>query len=195
LRQQPELLARLEAFDRESETMLRSTAASLDGLAAINSGAGSGDSPAVPNDRVRAALYAVFAVIFDVQRTRGKLAEWFSMVDDADAVRAAQILGSVSRKIEFLTSGTVPAGPLPVDAQVVADMRGQLAQIPGMPPAHAVPTGVRNGARRLLGSPALVTRLIRADRFLEARVAAAMGTAWADRYRAARRRLRSFLLG
>jgi GT2 family glycosyltransferase len=193
---QPELLSRLEAFDRETDTLLRSLATSLEGLMAIGRPRDAAPASSVPIDKVRAALHQVFTVIFDVQRTRGKLTEWFSNVDDPDAARPARILGSVLIKVEFLTNSpeSLPLAS-PLDVQAVADLRSRLAQIPGMlPPAEAAPaSAIRAGARRLLANPALLTRLVRVDRFLESRVAAAMGADWADRYRAVRRRLRALL--
>ena len=71
-------------------------------------------------DRVRAGLHNVLRTIFDVQRTRGKVREWYASVDDPMKVDAAQALGCVLRKIDFFqaTSGslaTLPqsAGPAP----------------------------------------------------------------------------------
>jgi GT2 family glycosyltransferase/glycosyltransferase involved in cell wall biosynthesis len=193
LTRQPDLLARLESFDRETDTLLGSFAASLDGLMAIRRGTDVDARPAVPAENVRAALHSIFAVIFDVERARGKLTEWFAAADDQDAARAGRILASVVRKIEFLTSG---AGQVDrrlaatLDPGSLAELRGRLAQIPGMPTGAA-----RGSARRLLGSPALAARLVAIDRFLEARLAAAMGPAWGNRYRNIRLRLRRFLLG
>jgi glycosyltransferase involved in cell wall biosynthesis len=200
LRSQPELLARIEAFDCETDRLLCAFAASLDGLIAISRQT-EGDRATLPNATTLAALHSIYAVIFDVQRTRGKVTEWFSNVADPDPGRAARILGSAMRKIEFLTSRAAQAGPLqldaPFDAEGLSALRGSLAQIPGMPPRLAPESAIapRSGARRLLTDPAVVTRLVRVDRFLEGRVAAALGPAWADRYRATRRRLRTFLLG
>jgi hypothetical protein len=197
---QPGLLGRLEAFDRETDTLLRSFAASLDGLTAIGRQPDVANAATVPNERVRTALHAIFAVVFDVQRTRGKVTEWFSNVDHPDAARAARILGSVMRTIEFLTSGAAHMDPLrlaaPFDAQALGDLRGRLAEIPGVPwsPASALPGSPREYARRFLLTPTVLSRLIRLDRFLEAHVASALGGARVARYRRARRRVKTFFL-
>ena len=92
---QPDLLLHLEAFDRQSDDLLRSLARSLEGLLAIDSAA---STAGLSVDRLRASLHNLFGVLFDVERTRGKIDEWFSMVDDARIAKAAQALACVLRK-------------------------------------------------------------------------------------------------
>jgi glycosyltransferase involved in cell wall biosynthesis len=90
LRAQPELLRHLEAFDVQTDVLLRALAGSLEELLAIERQPGSSESVSFSLDRLRAASDSVLRIIFDIQRTRGKLREWYTTVDDAVPVRAAQ---------------------------------------------------------------------------------------------------------
>ena len=197
---QPDLLLHLEAFDRQSDDLLRSLARSLEGLLAIDSR----HPPAgLSVDRLRASLHNLFGVLFDVERTRGKIDEWFSMVDDVRIAKAAQVLACVLRKIEFLSASTDAFGPLPgaasVDSRMLTGLSRRLAQIEGLPPTAAarlgrsVRPGVRQRLRRAIMTPAVIARAIEADRFIQARLQASQRTAWLTGYRRVRRRLRNLV--
>jgi glycosyltransferase involved in cell wall biosynthesis len=197
LLKQPELLHHLEAFDEQTNTLLRAQAASLEELLALGPQLGPDASPALSTDRLRPALHNVLRVIFDVERTRGKVQEWFSTVDDPPKVRAAQSLGSILRKIEFLNLSAGPLG-LPgtmpsIDSQIIASLRKKIAElegaasgVEGLSPARR---HLRLAVRRLLTSPSVLGRLRAADRFVQAR----LQTAWLERYQRARSGLRKVL--
>jgi GT2 family glycosyltransferase/glycosyltransferase involved in cell wall biosynthesis len=197
LLKQPELLHHLEAFDGQTNTLLRAQAASLEELLSLGPQLGPDASPALSAERLRAALHSVLRVIFDVERTRGKVQEWFSEVDDPTTVRAAQTLGSILRKIEFLNLNAGPLG-LPgttgsIDTQVIASLRQKVAELEG---AASNPEGLssarrrlRRAVRRILVSPSVLGRLLAADRFVQAR----LQTAWLERYQRVRSRIRSVL--
>ncbi len=74
LRAQPDLLRQLEAFDQETDRLLRALSASLEQLVDLNRSLPGGGIP----ERVRPALHHVLKTVFDVERARGKLEEWFS---------------------------------------------------------------------------------------------------------------------
>jgi glycosyltransferase involved in cell wall biosynthesis len=204
---EPGFLRRLEEFDAQTDTLLASLAGALEQLSGIDrigdaAGARTGGSAGgVDVDRFRAALHNVLRVVFDVQRTRGKLQEWFSPAADRAGLRAAQTLASVMRKIEFLSVSGTQLGALgetiaPFDPQTFAELSGRLARIPGMPAAAggADPgRQVRRRLRRFVAQPRVVSRLIRADRFVEARVQSMLGPRWLAGYRRVRSRLRAIL--
>ena len=198
---QPDFLRQLETFDRETDNLLDALAGSLEGLIALGQQPES-SAPGLSGDRLRAGLHNVLRVVFDVQRTRGKLQEWYSMVDDPAKVRAAQTLASVIRKIEFLNAnagslGALPHG-VPIDPRAVATLSGRIAAIDGMPAPAAAPTRsplTRGwaGLRRFLATPFIFGRVVKADRFIEAHLQSASRHAWLTNYRRARRRIRSLV--
>jgi hypothetical protein len=150
--------------------------------------------------RLRSALHNVLRVIFDVERTRGKLREWYSTVEDPARVGAAQTLASVLRKIEFLNANAEALGPvssaLPLDRQAVASLSGRIAQIGGLPAASVAQQAgplrrVKRGVRRILVTPFIFSRAVKADRFIEARLQSSSQDALLAKYRRLRKRLRS----
>jgi GT2 family glycosyltransferase/glycosyltransferase involved in cell wall biosynthesis len=197
-------LARLEGFDEQTDVLLRSLAGSLEQLLAIEGRPASGPPVTLSAGRLRAALHNVLRTIFDVQRTRGKITEWFANVDDPSKARAAQTLASVMRKIEFLNVDAEALGPLgstvlPIDRGAVADLSGRLAAVEGMAalsadrPSGPVPQGIKRRLRRLIVNPFLLSRARQADRFIEARFQSWHQERWLERYRRVRRRLRDMV--
>ncbi len=101
----PELEARLRALDEQTDAFLRSLARTLDELGGLQrnlgidvlhaSGAGTRRPP---------LLDVVFAVIFDVARTRGKVDEWYADVQDPRKAELAKMLIGCARRLEFLSS-------------------------------------------------------------------------------------------
>ena len=185
-------------------SLLRALAGSLEGLIAMDRQPGSSASVSLSGDRLRAALHNVLRVVFDVERTRGKLQEWFSMVDDPAKVRAAQTLASVMRKIEFLNLNAEALGPLQspivsIDSRTVAGLSGRIAQIEGLPAASARRVGnplqqrMRHGLRQTLVNPFILSRAIKADRFIEDRLQATTRPTWLTNYRRLRSRIRRIL--
>ena len=129
--QQPDFLRHLEAFDRQTDTLLRRARRVARGADRHRAATRSPRRPACPATVFAPALHNVLRVVFDVQRTRGKLQEWFSMVEDPAKVHAAQTLASVMRKIEFLNAnagnlGSLPH-PVPIDPHAVATLSGRIA--------------------------------------------------------------------
>ncbi len=129
----PEFLRHLEAFDEQTDTLLRTLAGSLD---LVVSDPHSGEA-SLSAGELRDGLHSLLRVIFDVERTRGKIQEWFSMVDDGASVKAAQTLASVMRKIEFLNLNAGDFG-LPSHARPEGRAYGN-ARLPG----HARPDRLR----------------------------------------------------
>jgi glycosyltransferase involved in cell wall biosynthesis len=202
LHAQPDVLHRLEAFDSQTDTQLRRLAAVLEELMAVDRQPRPGSPPAgISVERRRTALNGVLRVIFDVQRTRGKLEEWFSTVADPEQVRPAKILASVMRKIDFLEVSQVQFGTLgtnveAIDPHMIAELRGHIAQLPGFPmtrPAAYSEQGPRRTLNRFIATPAVLSRLVTVDRFIEARLQSTFGRSWVAGYRRMRSRIRSIL--
>jgi len=197
-------LARLEAFDEQTDVLLHSLAGSLEQLLAIEGRPASGPPSTLSAGRLRAALHNVLRTIFDIQRTRGKIQEWFDNVDDPAKARAAQTLASVTRKIEFLNVDAEALGPLatevlPFDRGAVADLSGRLAAVEGMAALWAdrergaVPQGIKRKLRRLFVNSLLLSRARQADRFIEARFQSWQQQRWLEHYRRLRGRIRDIV--
>ena len=187
---QPDFLQQLHAFDDQTNTLLRALASSLEALMAIDSRPGAAGAAALPADRLRPALHNVLRVIFDVERTRGKVQEWFSNVEDPAKVRAAQALAAVLRKIEFLNLNAgrlgLPATLAPLDVGFAGRLRERIGDVAGASPdgkSPLAPGGVVSGAlRRLATNPTLLARLIAADRFIQLRLQASGRRSWSQLY-------------
>jgi GT2 family glycosyltransferase/glycosyltransferase involved in cell wall biosynthesis len=202
LLKQPELLRHLEAFDGQTDTLLRALVRSLEELFAMDPQFGRHAPAALSADRLRQALHHALRVIFDVQRTRGKIHEWYATVDDPAKIVAAQSLASVLRKIEFLTLDAghigLPGATAPLGGQVVASLRGRIEELDG---ARSRLRGQRfrrwplkQGVRRLIAHANILPRLLIADRFLQARLQASTHGNWLEYYRRVRSRIRSLLV-
>ena len=122
--------------------------------------------------------------IFDVERTRGKVQEWFAGVGDAALIRAAQLQATVLRKVDFLgqTSGT--SGPLgdrlvPFDPGLLSGLKSRLGGADnGREPSEPVGRQAIRSLRRALMRPTVVTRLVRIDRSIQARLKERGKDAW-----------------
>jgi len=194
---QPELLRHLEAFDAQTDSLLRSLAGSPEQVAADPA-----LGPASLSVERRGGVHGLLRVVFEVERTRGKLAEWFSMVDDPSRVKAAQTLASVMRKIEFFNLSAVdfglPATMPALDGGAVAGLSSRIEQLQGV---MATPGGQRlrrrpfeQALRRFVASSSILPRLLAADRYLQDRLQAASNPNWLASYRRMRRRIRERLL-
>ena len=198
---QPDFLRHLEAFDEQTDTLLRTIAGSLEELMGT-----------VQDVQFRASLNDILRVIFDVERTRGKLQEWFSMVDDPARVKAAQTLASVMRKIEFLNlnagdfglpSHARPEGraydPIaPIDTLAVESLSRKIEELDGV---MSTPAGRRlrrkpvgQAIRRAVARSSLLPRLLTADRYVQERLEARSNPGWLVSYRRVRNRIRDLLL-
>ena len=192
----------LETFDKQTDVVLRSLANSLEQLITIEGRPSPSESVSLSADRLRAALHNVLRVIFDVQRTRGKIQEWFSMVANSTHAEAAQTLACVMRKIEFLNIdaealGPLPAAVMPIDRGAVSHLSERLATMDGMGALiHERSTGpvrrLRHRLRRLIVNPYVLARARKADRFIEARFQS-WRPDWLENYRRVRRRIRDLV--
>src|SRR5262249_2351414 len=73
----PEVAARHEALDRQTDDVLAAVAGSLEDLIQLETSLKPADGRALlPGGRLRPALHRLYWIIFDVQRTRGKVQEW-----------------------------------------------------------------------------------------------------------------------
>ena len=151
----------------------------------------------LPLERVRAALDNVLRVIFDVARTRGKVQEWYAGVDDPQAMHAAQSLGAVMRKIDFLTRpGDLPAmlqtTMAGFDAGVLAELTRRVGSVPGHAGGASAERPSR-ALRQLVAHPAVVSRLLRLDRSIVRRLQRPERERWMKWYSTLRNRARSAL--
>jgi hypothetical protein len=198
LMKQPDFRRHLEAFDAQTNHVFHALAVSLEALLEMESG-GLGVSNALSPDRLRAALNNVLRIVFDVQRTRGKVQEWFSTVEDPAKVAAAQSLASVLRKIEFLNrsfdqlsvQAAIPAG----DGEMAAALKGLVAGLEGTKPTlpSSPPGRGRTLVQRLTFSPAVFRRLILVDRFVQSRLQSPARRRWLAHYGRVRSRIRRLL--
>ena len=185
---EPERLRHLEAFDTQTDALLRALAGSLDELMAVGRLPVGSTSGQLSTERLRAALDNVLRVIFDVERTRGKLREWYSMVDDPMKLRAAQTLAGATRKIEFLNLDPTRLGAL---QRVVAPIGSQL--IDSACVRRTIGQRAQQRLRRVLTHPSILSPLLTIDRFIESRLQSTERPSWIANYRRARRRIRIML--
>jgi len=174
---QPDLLRHLTEFDLESDTLLRTLTDSLKG----------------------SLVNPVLRVIFDVERTRGKVQEWYSMVQEPAKVQAAQTLASVMRKIEFFNFDAKRVGLPSLNAresQPVESLRQRIGELEGVKASRPGRRLRRRRAgqalRRLMTNSRLLPRLLAADQFVQDRLR--REEAWLSTYLRLRRRLRDKLL-
>jgi GT2 family glycosyltransferase len=196
LLEQPELLRHIEAFDAQTDCLLRAFAGSFDELLAIDRHAHPGMATALPLHRVRGGLHNVLRVIFDVERTRGKVREWFSGVDAPAHLQAAQALGAVLRKIDFLTQAAAAPGMLQpplssLDGRMVVDLKARITGLqPPSPASGSLGTRASRSVRRLVMNRAVLERLLQADRRIQAYLQTPARQVWLERYQRVRTRVR-----
>jgi GT2 family glycosyltransferase/glycosyltransferase involved in cell wall biosynthesis len=102
LMRRPELLDKVRALDTQGDAFLGGLARSLEEILAVPDVAESGLTPTTRSERVITALDTLYAAIFDVARTRGKVDEWFANVESAEKREAARRLVGCIRKLDFL---------------------------------------------------------------------------------------------
>jgi GT2 family glycosyltransferase/glycosyltransferase involved in cell wall biosynthesis len=185
LSNQVALLQHLETFDNETDSLLRALARSLEALLAIDADRGGASSLALSVDGARPALHHVLRIIFDVERTRGKVREWFAGVDDEARIQAAQTLATVRRKIEFFNHAGMEIGLTSVAAPL---------RVSGRERTFASRELVRRVLRRLVANPLILPHLVTADRFVEASLQRPGRQALIERYRSVRKSLREVFL-
>jgi hypothetical protein len=132
---QPALLDKLRTIDAHTDTFFTAMAASLEDLLALEASAGDGVMPAaMPTERIRPTLNGVLALIFDVQRTRGKVHEWYAGVNDPVKLDAAKALLGWVRKLDFLNAQpgelmNLPGPMSQVNRDVVASLRARASDL------------------------------------------------------------------
>jgi GT2 family glycosyltransferase/glycosyltransferase involved in cell wall biosynthesis len=103
----PELQTKIRAFDAETDQFLRSLARSLEELIALqpdHSRDVAFSGPTFDDAAFTKTLNGILTVIFDTARTRGKVEEWYSGVEDRERIDAAKALIGCVRKLEFLSA-------------------------------------------------------------------------------------------
>ena len=129
---QPDLLASSEAFDRQTDALLRALAGSLE-VMTLEGNPGADWAPCLGRSASRGAAQCASRDLrrpADPRQASGMVLRRSRIRRE---LRAAQTLASVLRKIEFLNTNAEALGPvssaLPLDAQAVASLSGRIAQI------------------------------------------------------------------
>jgi glycosyltransferase involved in cell wall biosynthesis len=132
---QPVLLETVRTIDAHTDTFFTAMAQSLEDLLTVERTAGNGIlQPALTTERLRSTLHAVLGVIFDVQRTRGKVHEWYARVEDSRKLDAAKALLGCARKLDFLTShptelAKLKGGVAGLNTDVITDLRTRAIEL------------------------------------------------------------------
>jgi hypothetical protein len=103
LMNRPALLEKVRAVDAQGDLFLTGLARSLEDVLAVPDVAESGLTPTTRPEHLTAALDALYAAIFDLARTRGKVHEWFANVENTEKREAAKSLVGCIRKLDFLS--------------------------------------------------------------------------------------------
>jgi hypothetical protein len=150
-------------------------------------------APRLPTSTIRSTLEAVLAVVFEVERTRGKVEEWYAGVKNEATVDLAKRLTSCHRKLEFLSATPTELQKLKgtiqwLDGDVTANLRRRVGEL-----EHQL--GLRlsghSPARRLRGRLLAVAR--RADVFVQQRLG--RRNRWLDPYMSVRGKLKRIVIG
>jgi GT2 family glycosyltransferase/glycosyltransferase involved in cell wall biosynthesis len=197
LREQPALLDKVKALDVQTDEFLVSLERSLEELLRLEASlAPAAGHRTLPSSVVRSALNSVLGVIFDVQRTRGKVQEWYAAVQDREKVETAKTLLGCLRKLEFLgTDGTELRRLEPGVSWLSHEVRGLKAQADAL--QNELGTSVRSGARALVRRVFLRRDVFRALQNADRRVQAALHRrqrlGWLAAYLRIRSRLKRLL--
>ncbi|HXW05583.1 MAG TPA: glycosyltransferase [Vicinamibacterales bacterium] len=184
----PAVLQQLEAFDRETDKALRALAVSYEALGSLGRQPGAESTGGLPDDRLRGGLHQLFDIVFDIARTRGKIQEWCSDSTDRALCGAAQTLASVIRKLEFFDrtpQHEVLRGSTTLDADAMANLRAHMAGLEIPVPDRGSTDGGSFGSRafrRILMQPAVLGRLLSADRAIQRRLQGEKRREWLRRY-------------
>jgi glycosyltransferase involved in cell wall biosynthesis len=183
LASQPALLERVKAIDRQTDSFLAAMAQSLEGVMKLDLPLTSAPPHAPqPLERMTSTLHAVLGVIFDVERTRGKVHEWYAGVEAPDTIDAAKTLLGCMRKLDFLTANPSELARLrtsanPLAGEVAVDLRARVTELerelgigrlrrPG--PSDAAAGGaVKSLLRRAVFRRSVASRLRAADFYLQ----------------------------
>ena len=125
------------ALDRDTDALLRSLAQTLEGLIEFQSKASS--PAAVPKftpETLKRSLDSVVGLIFEVERTRGKVQEWYKDVKNPATVEAAKRLIGCMRKLEFFANRPAEIKRLQetiswLDTSELGSLRNRIAELEG----------------------------------------------------------------
>jgi GT2 family glycosyltransferase/glycosyltransferase involved in cell wall biosynthesis len=105
LTSKPELDASLRVLDSDTDALLRSLARTLEDIVRLQAQSASVESmPRLSAESLTRSLNVVLGIIFEVERTRGKVEEWYHGVEDREKVAAARRLIACMRKLEFFAA-------------------------------------------------------------------------------------------
>jgi glycosyltransferase involved in cell wall biosynthesis len=135
LTSKPELDASLQVLDADTDALLRSLARTLEDIVRLQAHPGHLSSmPRLSVDSLTRSLHAVLGIIFDVERTRGKVEEWYHTVEDRRTVEAARRLIGCMRKLEFFAAHPAEVQTLQstigwLNQDVVGGLRTRIADL------------------------------------------------------------------
>jgi GT2 family glycosyltransferase/glycosyltransferase involved in cell wall biosynthesis len=203
---QPALLQKVRTIDGHTDIFFRGLAQSLEDLLNFANGEAGAPDGAVPRERIRSTLDALLGVVFDVERTRGKVQEWYSGVEDSHKVETAKALLGWTRKLDFLTSNPAELGRLrgsvaALNSSTVADLRLRVLDLerelgtsalrrPGL--GETAGGRAKSLLRRIVLRKGIFTRLRTADLYLQ-QALGRRGGGRLGRYQRVRARLRRIL--
>jgi hypothetical protein len=202
LMNRPELLEKVKAVDAQGDLFLAGLARSLEDVTAVPEVAASGLTATTSPERLTAALETLYAAVFDLARTRGKVDEWYAGVESAEKREAAKNLVGCIRKLDFLSRHADGMGTLdlaPSATGVIDELRGKLEGLEGEAGTSWVRPATERPARGFLG---IVPRTVRqrvamplraADLALQARLHGRRR--WLTAYLQIRNRLRRVVRG
>jgi GT2 family glycosyltransferase/glycosyltransferase involved in cell wall biosynthesis len=190
----PELDARIRALDVETDAFLASLARSFEELAGVQATLDANFlGPTMGAATTRGPLNGVLKVIFDVQRTRGKVEEWYRGVHDRSRVDAARRLLSCSRKLEFFSVTPYELEKLKstiswLDWEVAGDLKRRVLEL-----EHQLSSGHGRSSRQRLRR-LLYTAAKRTDLFVQYQLGKRAEGRLLNPYQAAREKLKRFVM-
>jgi GT2 family glycosyltransferase/glycosyltransferase involved in cell wall biosynthesis len=189
----PEMDGYLRVIDAETDTFLASLAKSLEGLIDLQASLG-GDVlwRNTKESSLTSLLHNVLATIFEVERTRGKIEEWYASVDDPRTVECAKRLLACIRKLEFFAVNPKEVQRLKgtigwLDQDVIGNLRSRIGSLEQ-----------QLAGKRFWSTLRLERRILslarRADWFLQNQLSQHASDPWLDTYRSVRGRLKRLLV-
>ncbi|HEV8308092.1 MAG TPA: glycosyltransferase [Methylomirabilota bacterium] len=212
---QADPVKRVKALDAHTDELLRVLEGSLEELLTLDSALVDGGLAAgFSRDTLRQTLHRLFAILFAVERARGKIQEWYRDVEDKEKVETAKALLSCLMKLAFFTANAqdidkLQAGPLGLISDVATTLAARAQELDAQLRQHLPGAGLDAELRRqapgATGSPRsrlarivlrgpLVALLRGADRALQGRLRRAGRDEWLARYRRLRERARRLVL-
>jgi len=185
----PELEASLRVLDADTDTLLRSLARTLEDIVRLQAQSERVASmPKLSVESLTRSLNVVLGIIFEVERTRGKVDEWYHGVDRGK-IEVAQRLVACMRKLEFYAAHPAEIKTLQstigwLNHDVVGGLRSRIADLErqlGLP-------GSRGGNGRLDRAAMRVARKV--DLLIQQQLGR---STWLGQYQSVRGRLKRIL--